>query len=41
MATFVWCPANKFGGKKWCENNPGSNGCEERSPCPLLLMIIY
>jgi hypothetical protein len=24
MTTFVWCPAKKFGGKKWRQNNPGS-----------------
>jgi hypothetical protein len=39
MATFVWAPANKLGGKKWCKSNPGSNGREERSPGPLLLTI--
>jgi hypothetical protein len=26
MPTFVWRPAQKFGGKKWCQNNLGSNG---------------
>jgi hypothetical protein len=26
MATFVWHPAEKFDGKKLCQNNPGSNG---------------
>jgi hypothetical protein len=41
MATFVWRPADKFGGRKWRENNPCSNGREERSPGLLLLMIIY
>jgi hypothetical protein len=39
MTTFVWHPAKKFGGKKWCQNNPGSNGREETSPGMLLLTI--
>jgi hypothetical protein len=39
MATFIWCSAKKFGGKKWHQNNLGSNGREETSPGPLLLMI--
>jgi hypothetical protein len=39
MATFVWSPAKKFGGKKWHQNNPGSNGREKTSPCPLQLTI--
>jgi hypothetical protein len=38
MATFVWHPV-KFGGKKWRQNNLGSNGWEETSPTPLLLTI--
>jgi hypothetical protein len=37
--TFLWCPAKKFGSKKWCQNNLGSNGREEMSPGPLLLTI--
>jgi hypothetical protein len=32
MATFVWYLAKKFCGKKWCQNNQGSNGQEETSP---------
>jgi hypothetical protein len=40
MATFVWRPAKNFGGKKWHQNNPGSNGQNETSPDPLLQMII-
>jgi uncharacterized membrane protein SirB2 len=36
---FLWCPANKIGGKKWRQNNIGSNGWEETSLSPLLLMI--
>jgi hypothetical protein len=39
MATFVWRPTKKFGSKKWCQNNPGSNEREETSPDPLLLAI--
>jgi hypothetical protein len=39
IASFVWRLAKKFVGKKWRQNNPGSNGQEETSPCPLLLMI--
>jgi hypothetical protein len=39
MATFVWCPAKKFGGKKWHQNNHGSNVREETSLGSLLLMI--
>jgi hypothetical protein len=39
MATFVWRPAKMFGGKKWHQNNPGSNGQDETSPGPLLLTI--
>jgi hypothetical protein len=39
MATFVWCPAKKFGGKKWCQNKIGSNWWYETSPSPLLLTI--
>jgi hypothetical protein len=39
MTTFVWCPAKMFGGKKWQQNNPGSNEWEEMSPGLLLLTI--
>jgi hypothetical protein len=39
LATFVWCPAKKFGGRKRCQNNSGSNGQEETSPAPLLLTM--
>jgi hypothetical protein len=39
MANFVWCPAKKFGGKKWCQNNPGSNEQEETPLGPLLVTI--
>jgi hypothetical protein len=39
MAIFVWRQTKKFGGKNWCQNNPGSNGREETSPGSLLLMI--
>jgi hypothetical protein len=39
MTTFVWSPDKKFAGKKWCQNNPGSNGREETSPSSLLLTI--
>jgi hypothetical protein len=39
MTTFVWCPAKMFDSKNWRQNNPGSNGWEETSPGPLLLMI--
>jgi hypothetical protein len=39
MAAFVWRPGKKSGGKKWHQNNPGSNGREETSPSPLPLTI--
>jgi hypothetical protein len=39
MATFVWRQAQKFGGKRWRQNNPGSNGRLLMSPGPLLLTI--
>jgi hypothetical protein len=39
MATFIWHQARNFGGKKWHQNNPGSNGRNETSPGLLLLMI--
>jgi hypothetical protein len=39
MTTFVWRLAKEFGGKKWCQNNLGSNGREEVSSGLLLLMI--
>jgi hypothetical protein len=39
LATFVWCPTKKFGGRKRCQNNSGSNGQEETSPAPLLLTM--
>jgi hypothetical protein len=39
MTTFIPRPPKKFGGEKWHQNNPGSNGREETSPGPLLLTI--
>jgi hypothetical protein len=38
MATFVW-RQDMFGGKRWCQNNPGSNGHLLTSPGPLLLTL--
>jgi hypothetical protein len=34
IASFVWRLAKKFVGKKWHQNNPGSNGQEETSTGP-------
>jgi hypothetical protein len=39
MATFIWHQAQKFGGKRWSQNNPGSNGRLLTSPGTLPLMI--
>jgi hypothetical protein len=39
MTTFIWCSAKNFGGKKWHQNNTGSNRQEETSLGPLLLTI--
>jgi hypothetical protein len=39
MTIFIWHPAKKFDDNKWHQNNPGSNGWEETSSGPLLLMI--
>jgi hypothetical protein len=36
---FCMMPKQKFGGKKWRQNNPSSNGWDETSPGPLLLTI--
>jgi hypothetical protein len=36
---FYMHPAKKFDDNKWHQNNPGSNGWEETSSGPLLLMI--
>jgi hypothetical protein len=39
MATFIWRLDKKFDSKKWCQNNPGNNEWEEKSPGTLLLTI--
>jgi hypothetical protein len=39
MSTFVLHPTKKFSGKKWRQNNLGSNEQEEMSSGPLLLII--
>jgi hypothetical protein len=39
MAIFVWRQAQKFGGKRWRQNNSGSNRRLLTSPAPLLLII--
>jgi hypothetical protein len=36
---FVWRQAQKFGGKRWRQNNPGSNGRLLTLPGLLLLTI--